>query len=42
MLFAKGEGYIVIITMYPSPLAKSTLTYYCDIWRIKKPIHIVT
>ena len=27
MLFAKGEGYIVIITMYPSPLAKSTLTY---------------
>ena len=33
---------ITIITMYPSPLAKSTVTYYCDIWRIKKPIHIIT
>ena len=28
--------------MYPSPLAKSTVTYYCDIWWIKKPIHIIT
>ena len=28
--------------MYPSRLAKSTVTYYCDIWWIKKPIHIIT
>ena len=28
--------------MYPSPLAKSTVTDYCDIWWIKKPIHIIT
>ena len=41
MLFAKGEGYIVIITMYPSPLAKSIVTYYRNISRIKKPIKFI-
>ena len=40
--FAKGEGYIEKNTMYPSPLAKSIVTYYRDISRIKKPIHIIT
>ena len=27
--------------MYPSPLAKSIVTYYCDISRIKKPIKFI-
>ena len=40
--FCQRRRILVIITMYPSPLAKSTVTYYCDIWRIKEPIHIVT
>ena len=37
----KEKGYIVIITMYPSPLAKNIVTYYCDISRIDKPIKFI-